>query len=766
MTGRRLFYDQPAAEWFAALPVGNGRLGAMVHGRVYKEQIQLNEETIWTRRPVSRNNPEARAHLTEIQRLLMAGQPRDAQFLAELVSFGTPHWQSAYQTMGQLTLLSRDQHEALATSYSRDLDLSSGIATVQYQIGATTIRREVFASAVDDVIVIRVELDGSLPLELGLEITRRYDGDATAPRGDLLHLVGQAGAHGVRFEAAVLAQSDGGKVSALGDHLLITRGSAATLIIAAATDFGLAGLPDEAADIAGTAAALGYPALRERHVAEHRSTIGRMSLRLDGIPDHDDLPTDARLNAVRAGGKDDGLLLTQLDLGRYLLAASSRPGTQPANLQGIWNESFTPAWDSKFTTNINLPMNYWPAEVTNLSQTHDSLFDLIDRARITGAETAKTHYGASGFVVHHNLDLWADTAPLDNVYCGLWPTGAAWLVWHLWQRYEFSQDLEFLRDRAYPAMREAAAFLLDLAVTDEAGRLLIGPSVSPENAYADADGVRIALCMSPALDGQLASWLFSRILAAAAILGEQDQLVDRVQQALPALPPPKVGRHGQLLEWLDDHPEIERGHRHYSHLFGVYPDDQLMTDPGLIAAARVSLERRLAAGGGASGWSLAWVACLWARFGEGDLARDTLFRLLRERTVDNLFDTHPPQGTNPLTTFQIDGNLGMVAAIAEMLLQSHGGVLRFLPALPTAWSQGRVNGLRARGGFEIDLSWSEGKLTDMVIRSTAGGPCRIHSPAALRVQDSHRTAIATHVDSGITTFTTKTGRAYSVSLSP
>lgn len=765
MTGRGLFYDKPAAEWFAALPVGNGRLGAMVHGRVYKEQIQLNEETIWTRRPVSRNNPEARAHLVEIQRLLMAGQPRDAQFLAELASFGTPHWQSAYQTMGQLTLLNRGQHEALATSYSRDLDLSSGIATVQFQIGATRIRREVFASAVDDVIVVRVELDGPLPLELGVEITRRYDGHATAIGGDLLRLVGQAGAYGVRFEAAVLAQSDGGKVSALGDHLLVTGGSAATFIIAAATDFERPGMPDEAADIARTAAALGYPALRERHLDDHRSTIGRMSLRLGEIRDHGDLPTDARLAAVRAGENDDGLLLTQLDLGRYLLAASSRPGTQPANLQGIWNESFTPAWDSKFTTNVNLPMNYWPAEVTNLSQTHDSMFDLIDRARVTGAETAKVHYGAGGFVVHHNLDLWADTAPLDNVYCGLWPTGAAWLVWHLWQRFEFSQDKEFLRDRAYPAMREAAVFLLDLAVTDEAGRLLIGPSVSPENAYADGDGIHIALCMSPALDSQLASWLFSRILMAAAILGEQDQLVDRVQQALPALPPPKVGRHGQLLEWLDDHPEIEPGHRHYSHLFGVYPDDQLMTDPVLVAAARVSLERRLAAGGGASGWSLAWVACLWARFGEGDLAREALFRLLREHTVDNLFDTHPPQGTNPLTTFQIDGNLGMVAAIAEMLLQSHGGVLRFLPALPTAWAQGRVDGLRTRGGFEIDLSWSEGKLTNADIRSTAGSLCRIHSLAALRVRDNHGTDIATHVDSGITTFTTKTGRAYSVTPS-
>ena len=576
-------------------------------------------------------------------------------------------------------------------------------------------------------------------------------------------MVGRAGAYGVRFETCVLAVSEGGRVSTLGDHLHVKGGDAAVFVIAAYTDFDQPDLPDRAQDRARTAAAAGYAALRNRHVRDHAKRLERMEIQLGPAANTgEDAPSDQRLQRMREGGGDEDLIATHFDLGRYLLQASSRPGTQPANLQGIWNESFVPAWDSKFTTNINLEMNYWPAEVANLADTHDALFDLIDRARVTGRETARVHYGAPGFVVHHNLDLWADTAPLDNVYCGLWPTGAAWLVWHYWQRFEFDLDVEFLRTRAYPAMKEAAEFLLALAVTDESGRLLIGPSLSPENAYADEDGVRIALCMSPSLDSQLARWLFTRCLDAAEILGEVDDLALRLREALPRIPEPAVGRHGQLLEWLKEYEEIEPGHRHYSHLFGAYPDDQLLGDPRLVDAARVSLQRRLDAGGGASGWSLAWVACLWARFGEGELAHATLLRLLRERTVANLFDTHPPQGTNPLTTFQIDGNLGAVAAVAEMLLQSHGGALRLLPALPSAWAEGHVRGLRARGGFDVDLSWRDGRLEQATITSRAGSPCRIVDTHDLVVFDAAGTEVTLERAPSAVSFPTSPATTYVV----
>lgn len=782
---RRLWYDEPATAWFGALPVGNGRLGAMVHGRVNKEQIQLNEETIWTRRGAPRDNPAAVSHLEEVRAALLDGRPRDAQFLAELASFGTPHWQTAYQTLGQLTLLARDQHEPLVTNYSRELDLSTGIASCHYRIGDTAYQREVLASDVDDVVIVRISATGPQRLELGVELTRRHDGTGWASSADTLVLAGRAGAHGVSFSAQVRVLPDDGSVQAVGDHLWVRDATAVTLLIGVDTDFAdlVATTPStvtpwtvhgpstpsanassirSATDSIAAAAAVDYVDLRQRHVAARTAAVGRLELDLG--PAGSDQPTDERLRVVRAGSSDDDLVATHFDLGRHLLHSSSGPGTQPANLQGIWNESFTPAWDSKFTTNINVQMNYWAAEVANLAPTHEALFGLIDRARVTGAETARIHYDAPGFVVHHNLDVWADTAPLDNVYCGLWPTGAAWLVWHLWHRHEFDPDPMFLAERVYPALREAAEFLLTYGVVDEAGRFLIGPSLSPENAYLDEDGVRIALCLGPELDTQLARWLFTRCLEAADSLGDGDggssELTGRLEDALGRLPAPRIGSAGQLLEWLEEVPESEPGHRHYSPLFGVYPDHQLLDDPRTRAAARVLLERRLAAHTSVASWTLAWAACLWARFGEGDLALDSLVSILRDHTVDNLFGTHPPQGTNPLTTFQIDGNLGAVAAVCEMLLQSHGGTIRLLPALPTTWRDGSVRGLRARGGFEVDLVWTDGVLGSATLRSTAGQSCRLVAATDVLVSGPE---LDLAVRAGeVTTFATVIGASYRV----
>jgi alpha-L-fucosidase 2 len=474
------------------------------------------------------------------------------------------------------------------------------------------------------------------------------------------------------------------------------------------------------------AAGRSYDELRARHVARHRGGPDRLAFELGDDPLAGE-PTDVRLERMRAGSQDEGLLAVLFDYGRYLLAASSRAGGLPANLQGIWNESFVPAWDSKFTININLQMNYWAAETANLAETHLPVFDLVDRMRVNGAETARVHYGCRGFVAHHNTDLWADCAPLDNVNCGLWPLGAAWLSLHLWEHYAFNPEREFLEARAYPAMRDAARFLLDLAVRDAAGRLLIGPSLSPENGYRDGSGVRVALCMSPAGDTQIAAALFFRTRAAAEILDVDRDLRDELEEALAALPAMSVGRHGQLMEWREDYEEWEAGHRHYSHLFALYPGDAISPrrTPGLADAARAALVRRLANGSGASGWSRAWAAGLWARLGEGDLAHEQLVRLARDHIEPNLMGMHPPQGTNPLYTFQIDGNLGATAVVCELILQSHDGGIDLLPALPTAWRSGRMRGVRARGGFAVDVAWHNGHLVEAVITSTKGELCRL-----------------------------------------